>query len=204
MRTPSGSHPYRSYSALLAILVMLGLAPASALADDRSEQGGDATAESGDEASEDSGTPTDEEPPAEESEAPDTDPTSAVEVAPDAQPAVLPTAAQTAPASPAPPAVGYQKGFFIASPDGAFKITLNGRVQARFSFENSAGDPRGNEAQFSLPRVRIKFKGHAFDKRVTFALQMAFDKGGVSLKDALVDFNIIDRSNGLVIGSVAM
>ena len=106
----------------------------------------------------------------------DSDPSPAAEPAP-----------RTAPAPP-PPVVGFKKGFFIATPDGAFRLTLGGRVQFRFTYENLATQPaRTSEAAFELPRVRFKMGGHLFDERIAFAFQMDFAKGQVSLKDAYVD-----------------
>lgn len=92
-----------------------------------------------------------------------------------------------APAAPPPPLVGFEKGFFIASPDDAFRLVLGARAQVRFEFENEDGTPRTNSAAFLLPRVRIKLKGHLFDKRIKYALQVDFAKGGVGLKDAFLD-----------------
>ncbi len=86
-----------------------------------------------------------------------------------------------------PPQVGFDKGFFIASPDDAFRLVLGGRVQFRFVYENVAGEPRGNEAHFELPRMRFKMGGHLFDKRIEYKAQIDFAKGQVSLKDAFLD-----------------
>ena len=85
---------------------------------------------------------------------------------------------------PPPPKVGFKKGFFLESPDGKFGIKIGGRIQLRFTYENTGGEP---EANFSLPRVRFKFSGHVFDSRVSYKFQLDWGKGGVSLKDALVD-----------------
>jgi len=96
-----------------------------------------------------------------------------VEVVPEEAPAPLP-----------PPKVGFEKGFFITSPDGRFGIKLGGRAQFRFTYVNDAGE---HGANFSLPRVRFKFSGHAFDEILKYKFQIDFGKGGVNLKDAYVD-----------------
>ena len=107
------------------------------------------------------------------------------EEAPDREPEEEPPA--VAPAPPPPPVVGFKKGFFIASPDDAFRLVLGGRIQVRFAYENLDGSPRTNEAAVYLPRMRFKFGGHLFDKRIKFKVQIDFAKGQVSLKDAFVD-----------------
>ncbi|HCP46057.1 MAG TPA: hypothetical protein DIU15_08455 [Deltaproteobacteria bacterium] len=104
-------------------------------------------------------------------------------------------AEQATPEALAPPIprVGYKKGFFIASKDERFKLTINGRIQVRFTYENTEGEPRGHAGQFSIPRARLKLKGSAFDRRIAFALQLDFGKGGASLKDAYIDLTAVDR-----------
>ncbi len=102
-------------------------------------------------------------------------------------------AAAVKPAKLSPPTVGYNGGFFVGSPDGAFKLAINGRLQARLVFESLDGDPRENQSQFSLPRVRLKLSGHAFSERIAFALEFDFGKGGVRLKDGYAEFKILDR-----------
>jgi len=116
------------------------------------------------------------------------------EAAPQAAP-LTEAVEQTSPeaVAPVPPRVGYKKGFFIASPDERFKLTINGRIQARFTYENTEGEPRGHTGQFSIPRARLKLKGNAFDERIAFALQLDFGKGGASLKDAYVDLTAVNH-----------
>ena len=92
-----------------------------------------------------------------------------------------------APTPPPPPVVGFKKGFFIASPDDAFRLVLGGRIQVRFAYENLDGSPRTHEAAVYLPRMRFKMSGHLFDKRIKFKTQIDFAKGQVSLKDAFID-----------------
>jgi len=115
-------------------------------------------------------------------------PASAEEPAPEEPAPEEPVPEEPAPEAKAaplpPPKVGFKKGFFITSPDGKFGIKLGGRAQFRFTYE-AGGDE--HEAAFSLPRVRFKFSGHAFDESLEYKFQIDFGKGGVNLKDAYID-----------------
>ncbi len=212
MRIMKNSQLVRSFLLLLSAMASLTLLPQMALAEGDTTASGDDTTESTDdtaESTDDATAGADGEPASAAAESPTStqsdetaEPTEtpAGEPAPDAASTTTEETAAPVPGKLIPPVVGYNKGFFLASPDGAFRLAINGRVQARFTFENTAGEPRANAAQFSIPRARVGLSGHAFDKRVTFALQMDFGKGGASLKDALVDFNIIDQKLMVQVG----
>ncbi|MEI6023504.1 MAG: hypothetical protein WCP80_02770, partial [Phycisphaerales bacterium] len=66
---------------------------------------------------------------------------------------------------------GYNNGFFIASPDGNFKLQINGQVQVRSSYAwqtNSAWnasktvDPNATKAQYGteIRRAKLSFSGN--------------------------------------------
>ena len=62
---------------------------------------------------------------------------------------------------------GYDGGFYIKSPDGNFKFTINGRVQPRFDFSRQAGttSPQGNTTDsFFVRRGRVAFTAELFKK----------------------------------------
>lgn len=89
------------------------------------------------------------------------------------------------------PIAGYDGGFFIQSPDGAFKAVLAGRVQFRFTFEEP--DDGEYESAFSIPRARLQLKGHAFTPDLTYEIQTDFGKGDVpTLKDGYADYRFVD------------
>ncbi len=107
-------------------------------------------------------------------------------------PSATASAADDAPADEARPVAGWDKGFFIQSPDGRFKLKAGGRVQARFTFESAPGDDgRETEAHFSVPRARIALAGHVFTKKLTFKLEIDFGKGNVTPKKAYLDYAIV-------------
>ena len=86
------------------------------------------------------------------------------------------------------PKFGYKGGFFIASPDDAYKLKIGARVQTRFTFDK---DDEGESHQFSIPRARLTLKGNVFSKDLTYKFQTDFGKGFVTLKDFYVDYRAI-------------
>jgi hypothetical protein len=176
------------WTALTAMLLLLLPSLASAGDDAPSEEpasdGDDSPSpEESEEPSDDSAPPSDPAPPPPAAEQPA--PAPVAELPP-------PPPAPEPPAPPPKPVVGFKKGFFIATPDDKFKLTLGGRIQFRFEYENLDGDPRTDQAAMSLPRMRFKMGGHLFDPRLQFKVQIDFAKGQVSLKDAFIDFEASD------------
>lgn len=71
---------------------------------------------------------------------------------------------------------GYNKGFFIASPDGNFKLTMNANMQFRFGWDHR-DQPVTNSTEsdlfgFTNQRTALIFKGHAFDPSITYFTQL--------------------------------
>ncbi|MFO8070811.1 MAG: porin [Polyangia bacterium] len=120
------------------------------------------------------------------------------------------------------PSLGYDGGFFIESSDERFELKINGRVQGRFAFESveehvqapSGGDEpsdaasgeasatrrRDEEYAFSVPRARLKLKGHAFGENLSWAMQVEFGKGFAYLKDYYVDAGLVPGKLHLRLG----
>jgi len=95
------------------------------------------------------------------------------------------------------PSSGYKKGFFIQSKDEKFKLTIQGRVQAKFEYEILEED---DEAAFSIARARMTMKGHVFNKNLKYKFQTDYGKGFVSLKDFLVDYRVMPKTLHLRVG----
>ena len=81
------------------------------------------------------------------------------------------------------PKLSYKpgSGFGFKTADGDFSLTIGGRLQTRFTYEFEDDDDGDLATQddlqnFSTPRVRLWFKGNAFDPRLTYEFQ--FDIGG--------------------------
>jgi hypothetical protein len=60
---------------------------------------------------------------------------------------------------------GWDKGFFIASSDGNYKLQIAGQLQFRAVYNNQDdGDGDNNRFGFETRRTKIDFKGHVVDK----------------------------------------
>jgi hypothetical protein len=94
---------------------------------------------------------------------------------------------------------GYKDGFFIASPDGNFKLVINGENQVRWSYNwlsdramansvntlNFPPQPQPNFNQsgiakaaygFELRRVKLGFSGHVIDPGWQYSLTLAYQQ----------------------------
>ena len=80
---------------------------------------------------------------------------------------------------------GYNNGFFIASPDGNFKLQINGQVQVRSSYAwqtNSAWNaaqtvnPNATKAQYGteIRRAKLSFSGNVVDPSWQYKVTMAY------------------------------
>ncbi len=68
--------------------------------------------------------------------------------------------------------VGYDKGFYIQSADGKFRLLTTGYIQEQFSalFKESAID----DYNIKVRRARLKFSGNLFSKDVQYELEYDF------------------------------
>lgn len=77
---------------------------------------------------------------------------------------------------------GWDKGFFLADADGAFRLRLLGQIQYRYvlSHNNSSSS---NETQhgFDLTRARVGFKGHVIDPSWQYFIWGGWNVSGSSL-----------------------
>ena len=87
---------------------------------------------------------------------------------------------------------GYDKGFFLQDENGNFRLGIGNRVQSRFTYEGIDGIDAGgtDESQFSIPRARLTFKGHAFNPDLKFKFQTDYGKGFLTLKDFFVNYKL--------------
>ena len=80
---------------------------------------------------------------------------------------------------------GYNNGFFIASPDGNFKLQVNGQVQVRSSYAwatnsswNAArvGNENATKAQYGteIRRAKLSFSGNVVDPSWQYKVTMAY------------------------------
>ncbi len=88
------------------------------------------------------------------------------------------------------------KGFTVTSSDDKFRLSLGGRLQARYTFTDL--DDNSSKPDSSKPEVRrMKFwmKGHAYTKDLTYLLQVDFVNGGSSrmLEHAYLNYKFLDE-----------
>jgi len=98
------------------------------------------------------------------------------------------------PGQPTTATAEHKKGLFIQSADGAHEMTIQGRVQPRFTYENSTDGlsdaPESGDMFFTVQRARIVMKGHTINKDISYKFQADFGQGEVSLKDFYLDYAI--------------
>ena len=87
---------------------------------------------------------------------------------------------------------GHDGHFFLASPDGSFRLNVSGQIQARYTI-NSRHD-QGNttddfESGFTNPRTVLRFDGKVYDNFV-YGIQGVFNNsgGGFTLEDAYTGY----------------
>ena len=85
---------------------------------------------------------------------------------------------------------GYNNGFFISSPDGNFKLQINGQLQNRWAYNwLSARDMANNNGMpgysttvaktaygFEVRRAKLEFSGHISDPSWQYAITMAYQQ----------------------------
>lgn len=76
--------------------------------------------------------------------------------------------------SPARIFAEYGEGIGVESLDGKFAISLKARAQLRTTVTVPDEDPEGTTADFQVRRLRLSLDGHAFDKVLSFKIQLAF------------------------------
>lgn len=90
---------------------------------------------------------------------------------------------------------GWDDGFFLSSPDGRFLLRLDGQMQFRYVLswvsKSAPNDPvdqyRGG---FENTRTHLTFRGHVFDRSLSYLLRLAASRGGGG------SVNEFDEANG--------
>ncbi len=102
---------------------------------------------------------------------------------------------------PATLAAGYDHGFYIRSGDDRFYLRVNGRLQFRFTHyavgkRNRYLRPRfqrDDRTGFDIQRLRLGFRGHLYDPRLTYRFEMTADGGNnVRLRYAWANYRFSD------------
>ncbi len=90
---------------------------------------------------------------------------------------------------------GWDKGFYLASDDGAFKMKISGQVQARAVWNNRDESGADNSIfGFEMRRVKLGFGGNLFSKDFTYKVKGAFSRktGTFALEDAWGAYKLND------------
>ncbi len=96
---------------------------------------------------------------------------------------------------------GYDKGFYIQSPDDKFKLKFGGYIQIQgnaYEADNipDRAQPVYNDGlngvnrdnTFFLRRVRLKASGHVYDPKLTYAIQADFAASAPILRDGFIAY----------------
>lgn len=76
---------------------------------------------------------------------------------------------------------GYDKGFFLASDDGTFRLNVWGQIQFRHITTFRDGSSDDMEAGFQARRTKVGFNGHVGDPRFTYDIILSADRGSGSI-----------------------
>lgn len=82
------------------------------------------------------------------------------------------------PSSPVAPkeevkVAGYNKGFFIQTQDGKYRLNINGYSQFQLTYDRVGGE---NTFGFQVKNIRLTFSGNIATKNLTYKLQMDLAK----------------------------
>ena len=88
---------------------------------------------------------------------------------------------------------GYDKGAFLTSADGNWKLKINGQLQTRWLY-NDAGEQTSQHG-FEQRRTKLKFSGHVFDPSWQYKITTTWGRGGGSnTEDAYIQKKFDDGS----------
>ncbi len=89
---------------------------------------------------------------------------------------------------------GWSEHFFLASPDGRFKLQLEGQLQTRWIW-NYHNEVDRYQYGFDNPLTRLTFSGHVFNPGLTYRIQSNFSNlgGGGDLQDAWIRWQLDDN-----------
>jgi len=93
---------------------------------------------------------------------------------------------------------GHDGKFFLASPDGNFRLNIGGQVQFRYTVNNRDGDDEDDaEVGFEARRTKVQFGGHIFDPNLYYFVKGDFgqssdasETGEFILEDAYAGYQL--------------
>jgi hypothetical protein len=89
---------------------------------------------------------------------------------------------------------GWDERFFLSSPDGRFRLELDGLLQIRWIWNYHDQQPRYLSG-FENTRTRLTFRGHVFSRDITYLIRSDFARAGGAdtLRDAWVRYHLDDQ-----------
>jgi uncharacterized coiled-coil protein SlyX len=89
---------------------------------------------------------------------------------------------------------GWDEHFFLASPDGRFRLQLDGLLQTRWIW-NYHDQPDEYVSGWELPRTKLTLRGHVFSPDIQYLVRynVARSGGGQGLQDAWVRYHLNDQ-----------
>lgn len=96
---------------------------------------------------------------------------------------------------------GHDGAFFLASPDGSFRLNVGGQMQFRYILTTTDDDTPGVddlEMGFSLPRTALEFSGNIFEPSLLYRVSTSFssNNGDAELEDAYFGYAF---DNGIIV-----
>jgi hypothetical protein len=97
---------------------------------------------------------------------------------------------------------GWDDGFFWESANGKFRYQLSLGISARYEYydaETDTGD-RDYTSRFLIRRLRSIHKGHVYTPRLTYRVDLGFDRSQAELTRAYLNYEILDDALHVRIG----
>lgn len=84
---------------------------------------------------------------------------------------------------------GFDKGFFVKSPDGNYAVRINARVQPFYTL-TLGHEPLDVRNAFEIRRARLAFEGNIHTKSLVYKFETDFGRGNPTLKDFRIDVEL--------------
>ena len=88
------------------------------------------------------------------------------------------------------------KGFTFNSEDERFRLSLGGRIQARYTFTDLEDNRKSSDlSKWEVRRMKLWLNGNAYNKDLTYLFQADFTQGGSSklLEHAYMNYRLLDE-----------
>jgi hypothetical protein len=88
------------------------------------------------------------------------------------------------------------KGFTFTSADEKFQLSLGGRLMTRYAFtDKEDNSTKSDISTFDVEKAQLWLQGYAYDKNLTYRLQLALEKSGSNklLEYAYLKYRVFDE-----------